>query len=73
MNKVKSILICSKCKGNGYVRGSSENTGTCIHCFGSGHGDHDHYASQTTLDDILSVIDMCEDYVQKNDKNRKTH
>jgi DnaJ-class molecular chaperone len=72
MNKKESTLICDKCKGNGFVRGSLGNTGTCIHCFGSGHNDH---ASRTTADDILSLLDMCEDYVEEteNTKIRKTH
>ena len=31
--------ICTFCKGNGYIKGQI-NTGTCIHCDGSGHKDH---------------------------------
>ena len=62
---IKSLPICKECKGNGYIRGSL-NAATCIFCFGSGHSNH---ASRVTYDDMLSVFEMCENYVKENKKD----
>lgn len=61
---IKSYKICKECKGNGFIRGLI-NTGTCIFCFGSGHSDH---ASRITYHDVESVMDMVEEYVEKESK-----
>ena len=49
----KSLKICKHCKGNGYVRGSSEHTGTCLFCSGSGHKYH---GPRVTADDYMNII-----------------
>jgi hypothetical protein len=47
----KSLKIC---KGNGYVRGSSENTGTCLFCSGSGHKKQ---GPRVTAEDYMTIIE----------------
>lgn len=51
---------CKECHGNGYIRGSSDNTGTCIHCNGDGHSNH---GSRLSKDIFTTVVKWCEDYI----------
>ena len=52
--------ICIFCKGNGYIRGTGGNTGTCIHCDGSGHKDHGPRISNHLF---LNILKYVEDYI----------
>ena len=63
----KSIKICKHCKGNGYVRGSSENTGTCLFCSGSGHKYH---GPRVTADDYMTIIEKL--YVNNYGSKKQT-
>ena len=51
--------ICTFCKGNGYVKGQI-NTGTCIHCDGSGHKEH---GSRITNEMFLIIFRDVEGYI----------
>ena len=52
--------ICEPCNGNGYVRGSTGATGTCIHCNGSGHKEHGPRISNYLFRNIIKWV---EDYI----------
>ena len=58
--KELAYKICEPCKGNGYVRGSTRATGTCIHCNGSGHNNHGPRINHSTF---LEIIEWVEDYI----------
>ena len=59
-NKELAYKICEPCKGNGYVRGSTGATGTCIHCNGSGHSNH---GPRINSDTFIEIINWVEDYI----------
>ena len=60
VKKKLAYKICEPCRGNGYVRGSTETTGTCIHCNGSGHSNH---GPRINSDTFIEIINWVEDYI----------
>ena len=69
-NKELVYIICEPCKGNGYVRGSMEATGTCIHCNGSGHSNHE---PRINPDTFIEIIKWVEDYIDGEHTERWYH
>ena len=58
--KELAYKICGPCRGNGYVRGSTKTTGTCIHRNGSGHKGHEPRINHKTF---LEIVRWVEDYI----------
>ncbi len=56
----KSFIICNECRGNGFIRGTLGNTGTCIHCHGEGHNNH---GPRLTKENYLELFRLTEEFI----------
>lgn len=60
--KDDSHIVCKECHGNGFIRGTLGNTGTCIFCHGQGY----KYNGTFNNNQMITLVKLCGDYV--NDK-----
>ena len=60
VKKKLAYKICEPCRGNGYVRGRTRATGTCIYCNGSGHT---NLGPRINPDTFIEIIKWVEDYI----------
>jgi DnaJ-class molecular chaperone len=62
---------CTSCNGNGYVRGSLGNTGTCIFCAGTGL--INRHQSRTKHQNFWAILRMCEDLINGKETKGRYH